>query len=871
MFNPLILAAALSAPTVPVTQTSSPAAVAEALTRVTASRVDGGISVDGRLDEPAWAQAAPHVSFTQRDPNEGERASEQTEVRVLYDDDSIYIGARLADSQPKAIKALLGRRDSNLTSDSFTVYLDSYNDKRSGFYFGISAGGTLSDGTLFNDDWDDSAWDGIWEGRARQDEGGWTAEIRIPLSQLRFKQETEARWGINFRRSITRTNEEAYAALRPKKASGFVSRFLPLVGLTGLQPKRRFLITPYTTAKTHTAAATPGDPFNDGRRNHSALGTDIKVGLGSNLTLDATVNPDFGQVEVDPTVVNLSDVESFFEEKRPFFIEGSDTFGFGWGGASNNMSFNFANPNLFYSRRIGRAPQGSIQDADFSRAPDGVRIDAAAKITGKVAGAWNLGILHARTGEAQADLALAGRFSKAVVEPRASYSVVRAQRDFNGGRQGFGFIGTLVNRDLAGTSLQDQLNRRSSSFGLDGWTSFGRGAGKERIWALTGRLAVSSIAGTAARITAVQRASSHYFQRPDATHVEVDPGATSLSGYSFRAALNREKGPVLFNAALGATSPGFDSNDAGITFRTDQINGHVMGGYRWTKPGRLFRNAGVQGGAFRTRDFGGTVTSTGLFSWYWASFKNYWGIEGSFFVNPESITTTQTRGGVAMLRPTQLSWEVGVNSDDRKSLTLRLGTSGGSGGQGSNFARGGYVSLDWKPAPKLSVSLRPEYEYQRNGAQFVANLADPAAVATFGTRHVFARLKQQTLSAGLRLNWTFSPALSLQTYVQPLISSGTYTDFGDLARPRSYEFVRYAAGALPPGVSDPDFTFKSIRGNAVLRWEFRPGSAAYFVWTQSRDDSDSTGEFRLRRSFANLFDAKADNIFLVKFAFGWSS
>ena len=870
MFNLLILTAA--AWTAGSSQTSNNAAVvAEALTQVKAIRVQGAIAVDGKLDEAAWQQAPPHTTFTQRDPNEGQRATEETEVRVVYDDDSIYVGARLTDSQPKAIKALLGRRDSDLISDSFTVYLDSYNDKRTGFYFGVSAGGTLFDGTLFNDDWDDNAWDGIWEARTRQDDAGWTAEFRIPLSQLRFKKEDEARWGINFRRMITRTKEQAYAALRPKRESGFVSRFLPLVGLSGLQPKRRFLVTPYTTAKTHTAPAEAGDPFNDGRRSNAAFGTDFKLGLGSNLTLDATMNPDFGQVEVDPAVVNLSDVESFFDEKRPFFIEGSDTFGFGWGGASNNMNFNYSNPNLFYSRRIGRTPQGSTGPADFARVPDGVRINAAAKITGKVLGAWNVGALHAMTGQEEADLATSGRFSTAVVEPRATYSVVRGQRDFNGGRQGIGVIGTLVNRDLSGTGLENQLNRRASSFGVDGWTTLGRGKSNERIWALTGRFAVSSISGTASRMTSVQRASQHYFQRPDATHVHVNPAATSLSGYAFRVALNREKGPILFNTALGATSPGFDSNDAGITSRTDQINGHVSGGYRWTKPGRLFRNAGLQGGVFRTNDFDGNKTSMGLFSWFWAGFKNYWGVEGSVFGNPESISTTQTRGGVAMLRPSAWSWDVSVNSDDRKALTLRLGTRAAYGQRDSNLARGGFVSLNWKPAPKLSISVSPDYQYQRNGAQFVSNIADPSALATFGTRHVFARLKQETFSAGVRLNWTFTPALSLQTYIQPLISSGQYTDFGDLARPRSYEFTRYAAGTLPPGVSNPDFTFKSIRGNAVLRWEFRPGSAAYFVWTQSRDDADPTGEFRLGQSFSNLLDAKANNIFLVKFAFGWIS
>ncbi len=870
MFNFLILMAAALASDKGQAQVDAVAA-AEAMSQVKAVRIQDPIDIDGKLDEPAWQLAPAYTNFVQRDPDEGKKASEETHVHVLYDDDSIYIGAELLDSQPKAIKALLGRRDSDLASDAFTVYLDPYNDKRTGFYFGISAGGTLTDGTLFNDDWNSNSWDGIWEGKAQQTENGWTVEYRIPLSQLRFKQEDDARWGINFRRQITRSNEEAYAAARPKKESGFVSRFLPLMGLSGLQPKRRFLVTPYTTARTRTSEARVGDPFHDGRQTQAAFGTDFKLGLGSNLTLDATVNPDFGQVEVDPAVVNLTDVESFFNEKRPFFIEGSDTFNFGSGGASNNMNFNYSSPNVFYSRRIGRAPQGSPGPADFSRVPEGVRINAAAKITGRVAGAWNLGVLHAMTGQEEADLMTGGRFTTSVVEPRASYSIVRGQRDFGGGRKGLGFIGTRVNRDLAGTGLENRLNRRATAFGVDGWTTLGRGKGDERIWALTGRLAVSSISGSTARMTAVQRASQHYFQRPDATHVSVDPNATSLSGYSLRVALNREKGPLLLNAAFGATSPGFDSNDAGITSRTDQINGHVSAGYRWTEPGRFFRNGGVQGGAFRTNDFEGNMTSLGFFSWHWATFKNYWGFEGSFFMNPETITTTQTRGGVAMLRPFTWSWDASVNSDNRKSVTFDLGVRGGQGHQDSNLSRGVTMSVNWKPAPKLSVSISPDYQYQRNGAQFVANINDPAATATFGRRHVFARLKQETFSAGIRLNWTFTPALSLQTYIQPLVSSGEYTNFGDLARPRSYEFIRYAAGALPPGVADPDFTFKSIRGNAVLRWEFRPGSSAYFVWTQSREDADPSGEFRLGRSFSTLLDAKADNIFLVKLAFGWSS
>ena len=476
--------------------------------------------------------------------------------------------------------------------------------------------------------------------------------------------------------------------------------------------------------------------------------------------------------------------------------------------------------------------------------------------------------MQAFTGRAQADLITAGRASTAIVEPATSYSVVRGQRDFKKGRRGLGFMATRVGRDLRGTGLEPQLNDHAEAFGIDGWTSFG--TEKEKVWALTGRFSFTNIAGDPARILAVQRGSQHYYQRPDATHVKINPSATSLSGYTYRVALNREKGPFLFNAAYGVISPGFDSNDIGFTFRGDQKNGHIVGGYRWTQPGRIFRNGGFQAGAFRTDDFGGNMTSLGFFSWYWGRFKNYWGFDGSVFVNPETTSVTATRGGVAMIRPSAWSWEFAAHSDDRKSVTLNAGTRGGYGKSDSNDQRSVFVSASWKPAANVSVSVNPDYSYEKNGAQFVRNIVDPSATATFGTRHVFAQLIQKTFSAAVRINWTFSPALSLQTYMQPLISSGQYSNFGELARPRSYEFVRYAAGALPPGVSDPDFTFKSIRGNAVLRWEFRPGSSAYFVWTQNRQDSDPSGEFRLRQSFSTLLDAKADNIFLVKFAFGWT-
>src|SRR5574341_2271739 len=329
--------------------------------KVEAIRLASPIAVDGILSEPVW-QNGPGVSqFTQRDPNEGMPPTHQSLVHLAYDDEAIYIGARMFDSAPDSIIARLGRRDAELTSDMFAFFIDSYYDRRSGFYFCLNAAGTMYDGVLYNDEWDDNSWDGVWEGKAKIDEQGWMAEMRIPYSQLRFKKQEQLIWGVNLRRDIARNNERDYLVFTPKNGSGFVSRFADLVGITNVDPPRRFEVLPYVTTKAEYTQHLPGNPFNDGSKYLPGAGADFKLGLGSNLTVDATVNPDFGQVEVDPAVVNLSDVETFFQEKRPFFIEGASIFNFGRGGSNNYWGFNWGDPQFFYTRRIGRAPQGSLE------------------------------------------------------------------------------------------------------------------------------------------------------------------------------------------------------------------------------------------------------------------------------------------------------------------------------------------------------------------------------------------------------------------------------------------------------------------------------------------------------------------------------
>ncbi len=865
---------------------------AEAAPRSTqAIRRQGGVTVDGRLTEAAWKGAPLLPALVQRDPTEGAAPSERSEIRILFDDEALYVGARLLDAAPDSIVARLARRDQSASSDAFTVFLDPYHDGRTGFYFGVNAAGTLYDGTLMNDDWDDDTWDGIWESGVSRDSSGWALELRIPYSQLRFQQRDAYQWGINVKREIARRNETDYLAMVPRRESGFVSRFLTLEGMRQVRPPRRLELLPYVTTKAEFLDHTPGNPFNDGSQFRGSVGTDFKLGLGSNLTLDATVNPDFGQVEVDPAVVNLSDVETFYPEKRPFFIEGANIFDFGSGGANNNWSFNFAPPDLFYTRRIGRAPSGAVPNADHSDVPDGTTILGAAKLSGKVAGNLNLGLLTAVTDQEQAQLSDSAGQWRATVEPRASYTVLRGQRESRGGGSSIGFIATGTFRQLSDAGLRDQFNQDAVTGGVDGWTYLDRG----RMWAITGKVAATRVHGSRQRMLELQQSAQHYYQRPDADFVSVDSGATSLGGWMTRVALNKQRGNWRLNSAIGAIHPGFDANDLGFQWRTDLINGHVVGSYRWTEPGRVFRLANVNTAYFQSRDFDGNRTWEGLWGSGYGQLRNYYDVEVWGAYNPQTVSTRATRGGPRMQSPA--GFEVGsyLSTDNRKTVVLGLNVNTNQYRDGSQDSWSFYPSIEWKPASALSLRFAPGLEVGQSGAQYVTTVADPLADATYDHRYIFADLDQTTLSGSIRLNWTFSPRLSLELYAQPLIASGDYRGYKELARPNSYAFNHYGTGGSTitpvtdangvvtdytvdpdgPGaatefsVPNLDFNYSSLRGNAVLRWEYLPGSTLYLVWTQDRSAFGTDGDFHLGRSVERLFEAHGNHIFAVKLSYWW--
>ena len=851
---------------------------------VKAVRTPGSIAIDGRLDEDVWRTAPAATELTQTDPNEGKPATERSEVRVAYDTSALYVGARLYDGEAAKISRQLSRRDQDAEADWFSVFLDPHHDHLTGAVFRVSAAGVQSDGIIYNDTSIDDSWDAVWASAVTVDDAGWTVEVRIPFSQLRFPAAERHTFGINVLRQIQRKNERDWLVYVPKTENGLASRMGHLEGFEGLATRRSVELLPYFVSRAEYVAPAPGDPFNDGARAFGGAGLDLKYRVTGNLTLDGAINPDFGQVEVDPAVVNLTAFETFFQEKRPFFIEGANIFdNFGHGGANGFWGFNRSEPIIFYSRRIGRSPQGNA-NGDFVNEPSSSTILGAAKLTGKTRNGWSLGFLDAVTGRERAQVVSNGLRSRTEVEPPSNYLVARAEREI-GRRGAVGFLATAVNRDLRDSALRDLLAGRSYVAGFDGHYFFD----KKRDWVVTGRVAGSAVGGSALAVTRLQKAPQRYYQRPDAPHIELDPRATGLRGWTGSVNLNRNSGVHGVNAALWGVSPGFYSSDAGFDFNNDRAGLHAV--YSWSNPkvNRFARRRMFTIAKWYTWNFARERQGDGVHSFAQLQFKNYWSVFGGAFVMRRVQDDRKTRGGPSMAQPAFGGGFVDIESDNRKRLTVSGEAErvhGSDGGSTLSLRVGGR----YRPAASLEVSVQPGFSRQRLPVQYVTTVVDPAAAATFGSRYVFASLNQREITLETRVNYVLSPKISLQVYMQPLVSVGDYATFKEFARPRTYDFTRFGIdrgtldydpfarrytvdpgdGGAAFGFGDPDFNVKSLRLNAIFRWEWRPGSAMYFVWTEQREDFERPGRFAPGRDLRTLARADANDVILVKIAW-WLS
>jgi hypothetical protein len=858
--------------------------------KINAVRTNDRITIDGKLDEKIW-QRSGFTNLIQQDPDQGLNPSQNSEFWVAYDNDAIYFAAKFYDTRPDLIMARLVRRDFiwGDPSDGCVLYLDSYRDKRSGYFFYVSAAGTLADGLIENDvkQPNDLSWDAVWEGSASLNDDGWSVEMKIPYSQLRFQEGDSQVLGINVERFISRRFETDMLVYTPRNENGFTSRFPDLVGIEGITPPSRIEYLPYVVGKAEYIQTVPGDPFNSGKNYSPGLGLDVRAGLGNSLTLNGTINPDFGQVEVDPAVVNLTDVESTFEEKRPFFTEGASIYRFGGGGTNNSVSFNWPTTNIFYSRRIGRAPQGDLPYYDYADVPNGTHILGAAKISGQIYDGWKFGTIQSLTKREYADISVDGVNSSVEIEPSTYYGVLRLQKDFNSGRQGFGILSTFTNRFFNDCALSYQINKNAFVAASDGWTFLD----SENTYVLTGWAALSNITGTTERMISLQQSPTHYFQRPDATHISVDSSATFLTGYSGRLMLNKNRGKWTFNTAVGFVSPKFEVNDLGFGSYSDYINAHFFTNYIWNVPTDFYQYAGLNAATYVSYDFGGNRIGQGYRLGSYITLRDYYGANFSYTYNPSTYNSRRTRGGPLTVNPERNAFNLEFYTDNRVWWVLSIGGNASFGDDGNSQYF--YSTLEFKVLPTLTLAVGPEISKDIFETQWVGNFNDPVATETFGNRYMFAHLDQTTFSANIRADWIINPRLSFQVYLQPLIASGKYSDFKFLERPSSYDFTIYGEkgstieqGTNPNGdvtsytidpdgdgqaesqtIGNPDFNYISLRENAVLRWEYMADSTLFLVWTQSREDVEPTGDFQFGNSFNNLLSVKTDNIFMLKITY----
>ena len=845
---------------------------------VTAASLTGSIKLDGKLDEPAWASASPVTSFTQYDPTEGAPATEKTEVRVLVGADALYIGAKLYESNPANIRPRLSRRDEPVDGDVFAVTLDSRHDHLTGYYFRVTAGGAMRDAVAGGPNGLDLSWDAVWDAAVFTDSSGWSTEIRIPFSQLPYNRGDRV-WGIQFERYRWNKQEQDFFAFTPKKEVGGVARYGHLVGLGDLPAPSRVELTPYVSTRAEFLEVPAGNPFRDGKDYFGSTGVDLKYRLTSSMTVSATVNPDFGQVEVDPAVVNLTAFETFFPEKRPFFVEGQELFRFG-----DLRTFNsYGSPTYFFSRRIGRQPHRQIGGPGivFVDAPQQTTIATAAKLTGKTRTGWSTGILNAVTMPETANFTdPSGAHLHTEVEPLSNYFVGRLRREMRQGNTVVGSMLTAVNRDLHDPALRNLLRSSAYVGGLDLNHSW-----KNRDWAFDASLAWSQVQGLPSVIAATQQSSARYFQRPDARSFHLDPNLTSLSGYAGQAALIKSGGLHWGgNLAYQFATPGLEVNDLGFQSQADRRALSTDLHYQENKPGRFLRNWLVAGFTNQAWNYDGDITFNNYASFAQGIFNNFAGLFVRADYSAEGFDDRLTRGGPVARQPRSIATDINYFTDRRKVYSASIDWYRSADVEGQ-VAQSYSLQLAVQPRPGVRFSFEPNLQKAHSLAQYVTTSSDPLATRTYDNRYVFATIHQTTLALVTRADWTFTPKASLQLYLQPLISAGDFTSFKELRTPRTFDFDVYgrdvgtisksggvytidpdANGATANSIQvpDPNFNFRSLRGNGVFRWEYRPGSALFFVWQQQRVGSEPFGNFDFSRDFRGLVRRHPDNVFTIK-------
>jgi hypothetical protein len=844
----------------------------------TAARIkDKAPEIDGQFDDNAWSIVDWQDDFTQNQPKNGEKPSQKTCFKILYDEDNIYVAIKAYDSDPTKIAKRLTRRD-GWDGDRVGIQFDSYHDQRTAFVFFVNAAGVKNDRIMTNDgDNTDDNWDPIWYTKTSMDSDGWNAEMKIPLSQLRFSSKDEQVWGLQVNRFIFRDSENDLWQHIPSNASGWISNYGELNGLKGLKPKRQVEIAPFLVGKYDNYEKEQGNPYSTGSDFSFNAGVDGKIGLTNNLILDFSINPDFGQVEADPSELNLTAFESYFSEKRPFFIEGSNITYY----QLTPGGHPWASDNLFYSRRIGRTPQYSpdLGDNEYAKIPESTNILGAFKLTGKSKDGWSLGIVESIGNKEKADIYSEGLTKQVVVEPFTNYLIGRLQKDINKGNTIVGTMFTSTNRSLDNTGLETILTKNAITGGID----FQQYFFKKKYYIST-KFVASKINGTKEAILDQQKSSRRYYQRPDENYYRLDSSLTSLSGTGGTFLFGKQANSglrFLFNATW--RSPGLELNDVGYLRQANTVFQFFWVGYSITKPFSIFRGIYFNANQWAAWDFSKVNLFNGANFSFDLEFKNQWSFGSGFSLDFESISNTDLWGGPSIKLPGDVNYFAYLSSNQTKKFNVETSFYQTIGNEGYFINKGIDASFKYRPINNLSISLSPGYSIFNTKLQIIDNFT-----YNNSDRYIFGSMDQKTLSLTARIDFNITPDLTIQYYGSPYITVGEYSEIKRITNPKADKFSdrfyifgnelsyssaneTYYIDESGDGISDysfdnPNFNFKQFRSNFVIRWEYTPGSLIYMVWSQGVTE-DTFSRFNYFNNLGTLFSKKGHNTFLIKLSY----
>ncbi len=834
--------------------------------------------IDGSLDDLVWLTGNWEGNFIQFEPFENAEPTFQTDFKILYDDNNLYVAIRSFDTAPDSIVRRLSRRD-DMQGDMVGIQFDSYFDHRTGFTFFVTAAGVKADRLDLNDGQsEDYTWDPVWHVKTSITGFGWVAEMQIPLNQLRFGSKENHVWGLQLARHLFRKQELSLWQPIARNAGGWIRFIGEMHGISGINPKKQVEVMPYVVGQTERYKKDPEDPFRPGKSKNLNAGLDAKIGITNDLTLDLSVNPDFGQVEADPSEVNLTAFETFFEEKRPFFVEGRNIMNYRLQPGDGDDS----NDNLFYSRRIGRRPQHfpDLNDNQYIKFPANTSILGAAKLTGKTRKGFSVGIMESFTSREKATIDSEGNREKMEVEPFTNYFAARVSKDFQQGNTVVGGMITAVNRSLSDPELLF-LHKSAYSGGLDMEHNW-----KNKTYTFRARLLFSQVHGDSLALIRTQASSARYYQRPDANHLSFDSTRTQLSGYG--GSLEFWKGgnsKLRFGGFLHWKSPGLEINDIGYIRNVDEIFQVFWMGYRNFEPKGIFRNWNLNLNQWTSFDFSGTLMYKGANTNGFMQFENYWSLGVGINFSGSTLSKSALRGGPLLRLPGSVNNWIDISTDDRKALKFNAGWFLSRSVRRHSSTENFWGGLSYRPAPSVSFSLSPQFITTKNNLQYVENVEIGSA-----TRYISAALMQKTFSMSLRANLNLTPNLSIQYWGQPFISTGKYREFKQITDPaaRKYEnrFMTFTPAQLKYNAVDevfdvdenldgffdysfenPDYKALFFQSNLVLRWEYLPGSTFFLVWSQGRSDYFTDGAFAMLEDAGNLFELHPHNIFLAKISY----